>query len=565
MFREYAIRRMVCLGWLIVSGHTVCAHAQAPQTNPVDRASGPFRIAGTVVNALNGAPLSRTLITLTDVQNRSRVFLSMVTSENGQFEFTSIPLGKFSLVGRRRGFLSAAYDQHDQYSTAIVTGVGLSTETLVLRLAPLAAISGKVIDEAGTPVRGAQVTLYSRENGDGLNRIVAVRPATTDDEGTYEIPSLGAGTYFVSAWAKPWYAVYAPHGYAPGVPPPVVDSSLEVVYPTTFYNGATELAGAVPISIKPGDRPQIDVHLVPTPALHVIVRVPAGENGEPQGAIPELVNRESNIPRFIETQPQQIAEGVFELSGVPPGKYSVLVPSGRATASQAAELNLQSDRQELDVSHTEPAASLNIALKVPEDTPLAPETFIALRKAEAVSRRDGYQNMAASAQVDSDGRVSLPAVAPGKYSLLIGSGSQRYTVMRTFSQGVETLGHDISVAPGAAQKITAWLAPGIVSVQGFVRRRGKPVSGAMVVLVPKDAANHPEFFRRDQSDFDGSFVLGAVIPGDYSILALEGAWDIPWAEPGALSRYMGRSQSLTVGELMQRTVVLPEAIEVQMR
>ncbi|MFL6306982.1 MAG: carboxypeptidase regulatory-like domain-containing protein [Candidatus Sulfotelmatobacter sp.] len=566
MFEKLSCRRIICCVSLIICCLTQAASAQAPQAaRPVAAPSGVFKIAGTVVNSLNGAPLGQVRVNLTDVQRRSQVFLSMLTSENGHFEFTGLPAGKFSLTGRRRGFLSVAYDQHDQFSTAIVTGAGLSTEKLILRLPPLAAISGKVVDEAGAAVRDAQVTLYSRENGDGLNRIVAVKPATTDDEGTYEITSLEAGTYFVSAWAKPWYAVYTPRGDAPNTPPAVVDPSLDVVYPTVFCNGATDLGAAAPVSIKPGDHPQIDLHLFPVPGLRVIVRIPVGENGQPQRMIPQLMNRESNIPRFIEAQPEQISEGVFELAGVPPGRYSVLIPSGPAAVLQAAELNLQSDGQELDISRMEPFASLNIVLKLPGDAPFAPETFVALRKSEAVSRAAGYQNMAASAQVESGGKISIPAVRPGKYSLMVGSNTQRYTVTRTISQGRETTGHDIIVAPGSSQEITALVVAGVISVQGFVKRGGKPVSGAMVVLVPKDATHHPEFFRRDQSDSDGSFVLPSVIPGAYSILALEDGWDLPWAEPGALSRYLAKGQDLTVGELMQRSVVLPEAIEVQPR
>jgi len=46
---------------------------------------------------------------------------------------------------------------------------------------------------------------------------------------------------------------------------------------------------------------------------------------------------------------------------------------------------------------------------------------------------------------------------------------------------------------------------------------------------------------------------------------LENAWDLPWGEPGALTPYLAKSQALTVGSLMQRTVVLPEAIEAQLR
>jgi len=67
------------------------------------------------------------------------------------FEFDSLKPGKFSLQGAKRGFISAAYDQHEQFSTAIVTGVGFDTENLALRLTPLAQLGGKVIDESAIP------------------------------------------------------------------------------------------------------------------------------------------------------------------------------------------------------------------------------------------------------------------------------------------------------------------------------------------------------------------------------------------------------------------------------
>ena len=71
-----------------------------------------------------------------------------------------MPAGKYDLHGAKRGFISASYDQHEQFSTALVTGAGLETESVVLRLAPAAIIAGKVLDEAGDPVRRATVTLY---------------------------------------------------------------------------------------------------------------------------------------------------------------------------------------------------------------------------------------------------------------------------------------------------------------------------------------------------------------------------------------------------------------------
>jgi len=84
-------------------------------------------------------------------------------------------------------------------------------------------------------------------------------------------------------------------------------------------------------------------------------------------------------------------------------------------------------------------------------------------------------------------------------------------------------------------------------------------------LVPKDPESHRELFRRDQSDLDGSFVLRGVIPGSYTIVAVEDAWGFQWMQPGVFGRYIQHGQNLTIGELMKGSVRLPDPVEVQPR
>ena len=135
-------------------------------------------------------------------------FESLVTGDDGKFAFNAVAAGKYSLAGTKRGYITAAYDQHDQFSTAIVTGADLDTQSLVLRLAPAAVISGKILDESGEPVRHATVTAFFDDHGSGVDQIRQARGVQTDDLGAYELPSLDPGTYFLSADAKPWYAIH---------------------------------------------------------------------------------------------------------------------------------------------------------------------------------------------------------------------------------------------------------------------------------------------------------------------------------------------------------------------
>ena len=134
--------------WFIFGLTTALAWA-APQTANIPPAiiPGGYRIAGSVVSKADGRPLGRARVTVRDAKEPQK-FQSMVTAEDGKYEFNGVPAGKYSLTGAKRGFIAASYDQHDQYSTAIVTGAGLEAETLVLRLAPNAVIAGKVLDQA---------------------------------------------------------------------------------------------------------------------------------------------------------------------------------------------------------------------------------------------------------------------------------------------------------------------------------------------------------------------------------------------------------------------------------
>jgi hypothetical protein len=91
------------------------------------------------------------------------------------------------------------------------------------------------------------------------------------------------------------------------------------------------------------------------------------------------------------------------------------------------------------------------------------------------------------------------------------------------------------------------------------------VTGVMVALVPENPQAHLDYFRRDQSDFAGTFFLQGVFSGAYTIMAVGDAWGFDWLQAGVLARYVQHGQNVNVGELLRGTVHLPEAVEVQPR
>ena len=63
--------------------------------------------------------------------------------------------------------------------------------------------------------------------------------------------------------------------------------------------------------------------------------------------------------------------------------------------------------------------------------------------------------------------------------------------------------------------------------------------------MPKNPEADRELFRRDQSDLDGTFLLRNVIPGSYTLLAIENGWDLDWSQPGVIAAYLKRGREST--------------------
>jgi protocatechuate 3,4-dioxygenase beta subunit len=538
---------------ILLSSPAVCA-AQSAGVPQNLSSSSTFRIAGTIVNSIGGNPLTRARVSIFDTRNPQNR-QSVITSEDGRFDFKQLSPGKYALQGAKRGFIPAGYDEHEGFSTAIVTGTGLDTEHLVLRLSPSAVLSGKILDESGEPVRHASVSLYHEDRQVGVSRIIRSRMATSDDQGTYEFAQLDAGSYFISATAQPWYALHPRSSQQPDAEnlPTSVDQSLDVAYPVTYYGDSTEPDDATPIPIRGGDHLQADIHLNPVAALHLLFHAP--DNGEHGFTMPMLLKPSFDGGEHVQTGGMQsVSPGVFEITGIAPGRYSVRDP-GAGQGGEDNEINITTNGQELDAPTEQRAATVKATVQVLGEATLPPQIEIGLRNSKV--RVVAWQEM------DKKGEVQFQDLAPGKYDVLAGSRPKAYSVVQISSDSGVIAGHTLNVTPGSSMTITLSLVGGTANVEGFAKRSGKAIAAAMVVLVPKDPEANRELFRRDQSDQDGSFSLRSVIPGTYTIVAIENGWDLDWSRPGVIAHYAKQAQTVTVTEHSPTSVHLADAIEVQ--
>ena len=514
---------------------------------------GAYQVSGTVVNRIGGHPLAGARVTVGDARHRESV-VSMVTADDGRFVF-HVPAGKYSLGAEKRGFLPSSYKEHEQFSTAIVTGTGFDTESLVLQLAPNPVLKGKVIDEAGEPVRDATVIVLRESHQSGISQIRPTLQVKTDDQGTYEATPLDEGTYFVSVQAKPWYAVHGiPVRTGDTTVPSMVDPSLDVAYPITYYGDTTEADEATPIPIRGGAKVEADIHLTPAASLHLIVHV--ANNGTNGYSMPMI--QEQSFDGMEHIQPAQVTQlspGVFEITGIPAGHYTLRQVGGpQRQTNEPTEVELSPTNSEIDMTSGSPTSAVKAKIQMADGSQLPVPLRVAMRNSKG--------RVAAIRPVSAEGEATFTNISAGQYEFRAASPNKPYAVTVATANGAST-GNKLDVSSGSPVEVTLSLVGGEITVEGVAEKSGKPFSGAMVVLVPQDPELKHEYFRRDQSDMDGTFSLLQAFPGNYTVIAIENGWDLDWGKPEVLAQYTRRGQSITVLSQGRGSIKLAQPVEVQ--
>jgi hypothetical protein len=493
-----------------------------------------FQINGMLVDANTGQPIRRARVAIASVTERDN-FTTIMTREDGRFSFINVAAGKYTLTAQARGYLLQSFNQHDQFSSSVVVGPNLESTDLLFRLPPDGAISGVVVDEAGEPVRDAQVLLYVTGPSGGFQTTRSRNRTATNDEGAYHFGHLAPGRYLVAAAARPWYAQNRPaRGAAQDtiVSDPSSEAQLDVAYPVTFSGGATDEAEAAPIVLGRGNKVTADIILQPVPALHV--RLPRDDSDQSGFTSVELSLFGAGIGNRVGGFSQNTEESV----SLAPGRYSLrhFPPNGKGIADTLREVDINSSGE---IDKSQGNVNVPVSAKLQFDPGTAPDqVFLELLNKKS---RQSF-----SARMAKDGEaVFQPDLAPGSYEISLNTGSGIY-VKSISASGATVTGRTVEIRPGSPVKLAVSAATGEGEVKGTALRGGKPFGGAMVVLVPADPSHNQVLFRRDQSDTDGTFTLAAVVPGAYTLLAIENGWELEWMKPEVLKNYLGAGAAIQV-------------------
>ena len=511
-----------------------------PATNQQQR----LRISGTVVNAAGGQPIAGVEVFIATTHKREdprQVF----TGPDGRFVFDNLSRGKYSLGARHRGFVAQAYQQHDQYSTAIAVGPDLVSEGLVFPLVPEGSISGMVVDEENETVRTGEAMLFNRGVGAGgsyhlLTRIVL------DDQGHYHFGHLSPGSYLVAVSAQPWYAQdpqASPKSETPATDteapaeqarPDIAEaqaSALDVAYPTTLSPSATEADNAAPIELHPGERATADIAVHAVPAAHVRVRNGSLDPASPLTAIVEQRLFDTQVQ--LQARNQEIDSGALTLTGIPPGHFNISIRNftGKEWTILNKELDVSGDTEINAAEDTTGMVSVKGVVHVDGNTPFPTGAFIRFSNHES---GDTF-----GAQVNEKGEFEFQGYPGGRSDYGVAVFNVPAAVLQSISaKGAQVSGHTVVLPRTGTVQVDVFMSTGLARVNGTVTRDEKPASEAMVLLVPEHLSNDAPFFRRDQSDSDGTFSLYEILPGRYIAVAIEKGWELDWQNPSVLKPYL---------------------------
>lgn len=463
------------------------------------------------------------------------------TDANGRFEITGVRPGKYSLYAEGKGFPRQPLDQHDNFNTAVAVGAGKPSDNILFRVMPDSGISGHISDDFGDPVPRANVILFWRSAETGEEGVRRRSSSGTDSRGNYHFNHLPPGTYYIVVSAQPWYAMYSRMMMSVGQPSgesaqiPDGDANLDVAFPVTYYASSPDESDATPIALQPGDHYVADMTLNTSPAMHIQLT-----NLDPKTPmVPNLTTTAFGQEIFVMPAMMRGQEGTMTVS-VAPGHYDANIRTfeqgGPPQSARKQSLDV-SGNTVVDINKGEEPAEVTGSVKF-EGLTDAPRGSVIFRKKDS--------SQVESARTNSDGEIQNLHLYAGKYA--VSAGYSHFVIKSISATGAKVTGRMLEITGTSPVKLNLMMTPDDARIDGVVHvgDSDKPAAGSLVVLVPEDMINDQPLFRRFQSDTDGSFHFTNVIPGKYTVVAIQNGWGLEWARPEVMKGYLAKGQSIEV-------------------
>ncbi len=501
--------------------------------NVVTAATGTARIRGRVVHADTAAPLHRALVTLTGEQSFRR---QVTTDRDGRYEFAALPAGRFTVSATKGGYLNLQHGQRRPFEPGrpLELNAAQVLSQVDLALPRAGVIAGRIVDDRGAPLVGAEITVeryqYNAEGQRRLNRVLVgslIGPLMTNDLGEFRAFGLMPGEYVVSAYVRAM----------PQPPGPTSPTTPSEGFLQTYYPGVASLDEAQSVPVGLAQEVPVQYALL-RGRLSRITGTIVDSNGQPaRGAnlmLTTMSNGATASGRGIGTV---AADGSFTADNVAPGEHFVQVrltpsPTGVTVPEVANSPVSTSGADVIGLRITTSPGTTAVgrvewegrAPRTGADGPLRIVTSAADKRPAILGlpSSDGGAN----GTVGADDTFRIAALM-GRVLFTPTGVPPQWTLKAVIVNGedVTVSGADATGLGGETQ-VRVVLTDKVTDLTGTVRTAGGAAATDYVVVVlpesPVEAATAARYTRTARPDQRGAFRLRALPPGRYVAVAVEG-------------------------------------------
>ena len=509
------------------------------------------RITGRVVAADTGRPLKR-----------ARVYASaaelpegrgMLTDDTGIFDITELPAGRYTVRVSKAGFVALAYGQRRplQAGTPLQLADGQQIKGVDFSLPRGSVVAGRVFDEDGEPMPGANVRVLRYQYLQGDRRLMPAGTAQTDDKGQYRVWGLMPGDYYVSA------IVRGPNFRGRGGAAPLqADDEDALAYAPTYFPGAPSVEEAKPVAVGLGQELldiNFNLQLVRTARVSGIVANPGGE--------PATSGNVSLIAENAAARGGQIGmryggridwDGSFEMVNVPPGRYILRASSDDTGIMQFASQPLAVGAVDLSGLRVMllPGGSVSGTLAFPATKSPVPD--VTQIRIAAPSLDAGVPGQGA-ARVDREGRFQLDALAAGPHLIRPQGPLRGWTLKSVTIDGRDVTDEPLDIRTGQQiANVAVTFTDLQTEIDGTVADgRGTPVTDETVLAFTTNSdfwrplSRHIMTARPDQT---GKFRIRGLPAGEYYLVPVDPSEQGEWFDPAYLDAHRPGASKVTLGD-----------------
>jgi hypothetical protein len=524
-----------------------------------DPQKGTSIVRGYVVAADTGTPLRRALVNVRSADGRSGGMAT--TDAQGRFEIKELLGGRYTITAQKAGYVTTSYGQRraEQPGTPLEILEGQIADKVTLSLPRGGVITGKVVDEFGDPVAGAQVNALRFRFVNSARRLLPTGNGQTDDLGNFRIFGLAPGDYYVSAGLRSQGMMGMNMGMSGGS----MSSNVEG-YAPTYFPGTPNAAEAQRIVVRVGrDITDISFALTPTRLVTVSGRA-VTSSGEPY------------VQAFISAMPAERygamtmglgmnnamtrPDGTFQLSGVAPGTYNLsLRPNmGRDRHDDNAEFaNVKIAVGQDDVNNVLLVSSRGAVARgvvVSDDgsaLPVRPPQVSIF--AQPIDPDTMMMGPNQQPKVNDDFTFEIPGLSDSRLIRANVGGTMDWTLKAVYYRGQEVTDTPIDFVPGRdVEGIEIVFTRKRTELSGTVTNdRGEVDTDATVLIFSSDRERWTamtRFIRTARPAQDGRYNLRGMPPHDYLMVAVRNVEMGQWQDPDFLESVRDQAVRVSLGE-----------------